>query len=929
MCPNMNSPAFEPTDEQKAIIKTDEDTMVVSNPGTGKTFTLALKVMELLQSKVEPEDILCITFTEKAQKEMFEKISSLAKERKIPISKILKIKIHTFHSFALRYLKEVGLISGNIIGNNFLRFSILESFVANQALNYPKGYIISDIVPKVENAMRYMKNFGVTPDKIDLDDAEDELEKLHDESRSSFTMSEMKAFLRYFVEAYKHYEDSKAHNADIDFADLLLMFVEKFHGAKIPYVLVDEMQDMNKTEAEMVKSIVGKRLFLVGDAKQAIFGFQGGSIKNFEDFTQTCKRLFLSENWRSTKEILDYSKNYFLSSTGQKASYEEELKKFSSARKGSVPKVFSTVGYLSKILCLIEENKGKEIGIITRTNKQIIEISKHLDINNIEYTATSSQATSLDARKSTITFIKALISNNSADKVAATFTAFSPYSLREAFDFSAALMKKDYKQIAKINLGTADLTRDSIDRLFLEKIYPLCVSKGSEWFTTAVSIRSQIDEYLTVSNPTLEALLDFLAIGEEVEVERSKKAEITLSTVHKAKGREFDIVIALPSSSTHPYSYIDTIVTSIFKSKGIDLQDEIIEESIRVNFVAFTRAKKKLNIITDLTHVDNFHWNENLSDLEVDAVTDKNISSVLDYHLTEAYSLFLGGKFTEAEKLLKGEDPWLMERIISYFNNVDHFSWSSVTTKTDELLMKNILGVNSYNRKFGMGSSDGTKFGNEVHPAFEKILKNKAKPEDYSDDVKKALENGLAVLKDLEKEYPGLKLVGTEVKVKLPLKSLVKYKDDDLTFKGKIDALYKHDSGYLEVDWKSSKNDSDTDVTVYKRQLSVYKKMYSIDMKIPEDEIKTCLVYVALRGNISTGRFGRSKYIGSRDAQVFKTFEKHLQKVLEWRKDPKKFIKEFIDVQVQEPLILILQQKLKKEIKALMTKPKKPKSKKS
>ena len=60
---------------------------------------------------------------------MFEKISLKAKEEKIPISKILKIKIHTFHSFARRYLMEVGLISGNIIGNNFLRFSILESFV--------------------------------------------------------------------------------------------------------------------------------------------------------------------------------------------------------------------------------------------------------------------------------------------------------------------------------------------------------------------------------------------------------------------------------------------------------------------------------------------------------------------------------------------------------------------------------------------------------------------------------------------------------------------------------------------------------------------------------------------------------------------------------------------------------------------------------
>ena len=105
--------------------------------------------------------------------------------------------------------------------------------------------------------------------------------------------------------------------------------------------------------------------------------------------------------------------------------------------------------------------------------------------------------------------------------------------------------------------------------------------------------------------------------------------------------------------------------------------------------------------------------------------------------------------------------------------------------------------------------------------------------------------------------------------------------------------------------------------------------MYSIHKKIPEDKITTCLTYVALRGNISTGRFGWSKYIGSRDAQVFKTFEKHLQKVLEWRKDTKKFIKEFLEVQVNQPLILILQHKLKKELRHRKTKPKKPKSKKS
>ena len=73
MSSNMKNRLPEPTDEQKAIIKTDKDTMVVANPGTGKTFTLALKVMKLLQSNVEPEDILCITFTERHKRKCLRK----------------------------------------------------------------------------------------------------------------------------------------------------------------------------------------------------------------------------------------------------------------------------------------------------------------------------------------------------------------------------------------------------------------------------------------------------------------------------------------------------------------------------------------------------------------------------------------------------------------------------------------------------------------------------------------------------------------------------------------------------------------------------------------------------------------------------------------------------------------------------------------
>ena len=101
---------IELTDEQKASVETEEDAIVVSNPGTGKTTTLSAKVVKLLEDGVKPEDILCITFTVKAKKEMFDAIR-LRSAGKFPVSDIMKINIHTFHSFAFDYLTDSGFIS--------------------------------------------------------------------------------------------------------------------------------------------------------------------------------------------------------------------------------------------------------------------------------------------------------------------------------------------------------------------------------------------------------------------------------------------------------------------------------------------------------------------------------------------------------------------------------------------------------------------------------------------------------------------------------------------------------------------------------------------------------------------------------------------------------------------------------------------------
>jgi DNA helicase II / ATP-dependent DNA helicase PcrA len=879
--------------EQQDIINSKKDTIVVSNPGTGKTTTLSLKVIKLLEEKVNPEDILCITFTEKAKKEMFDAIYEKGKG-KFSDSDIMKINIHTYHSFAYNYLLDAGLISGDIVGNNLMRFSILNSFKKNKALNYGKGYIIDTIVPKTENSIRYIKSFGITPDKINLKKATTKLEEIFDEKSSTYTIEELKSFLKYFIEAYKDYEKSKCQA--VDYSDMLLMFKEKFHGNKFKYVLVDEMQDMNEIEAE-IATMVSENLFLVGDAKQAIFGFQGGSVKNFQKFMKTCETKMLSINRRSSQQILDYSKEHFLKGTAYKEMFEKELSVFKSFGTGEIPKVVSTSAHLSKILEVIEENQDKSVGIITRTNGQIIKISKFLDSNNIEYSSTSSQASAKQAKIEIQSFIKGLLSDRMEDKISATFTIFAPYSLKEAFEFSKAFKAKEFEKLSKIKSWGLKLQREDLDQMFGDIILPMCISKGAEWFSSAMTVKDEIDEYLAFETPTLEGLFDFISIGEESYMEQRSKSKITLTTVHKAKGRAFDVVVYIPSNSRKT-SFIDNITKSILSSSDIQVESELTEESLRVDFVAFTRAKEKLIVIADDKESKSYHI-EDLSDIEVDDAKDVLVATKLNNRLSEAYSLFIAKRFDDSEKLLVGEDEWLKEYIENYFASVDHFSYSSIKTNPYEFLTKNIINIPQY--------FTATDFGSQVHKALENILTGKTKIGDYQDDVSRATQNGLDAVEELKKEYPGLKIDSTEKHLKVLLSSLTDY-EGKMQFTGYIDAVFKHDAGYLIVDYKTDKKSNYA--SEHKRQLAVYKKMLAGLEGISEDQISTCVVFVALRDNINTGKFDSEISKGTRD--VFATFEGHLKKVLEWKKDPKKFIAALLEEKNEESLYLAVKEKLTK-----------------
>ncbi len=878
--------------EQQDIINAKTNTIVVANPGTGKTTTLAFKVLKLLDDGVNPDNILCITFTTKAKKEMFETIHCYGKG-KFTDAKLLRVNIHTFHSYAHSYLVEKGLMSDKVVENDFLQFSILNSFERTHALNYSKKYIITDMVPNTASALAYIKTFGITPDDIDIQSASAILEENH--TSTTYSVEEAKAFLEYFVQAYRDYEQSKA---DMDYSDMLLTFIKKFQGEKFEYVLVDEMQDMNGIETEIVR-LVAKNLFLVGDPKQAIFGFQGGSIKNFTKFADSCNTVFLSANMRSTLQILDYSKSYFLRSVKDAAGFSKELDNFNSSKTGDMPQIIATAAPLSTILNIIEKNSEGTIGIITRTNVQIEEIAQFLDLNSIEYSTTSSPATTAAAKDEICRFLRGLLNDRPEDMILAAFTVFSPYTLKEAFEFSRAF--KSDRVPDGIKLWKCDLQRRNLDNLFDEVILPISISRGPEWFTASISVKQKIDKYLTFDTLTLDGLLDYIMVGQESRIEQNTKSKITLTTVHKAKGRDFDVVIYVPSAAKR-IRFVDGIAKSILISHGIGMWDELEEESLRADFVAFTRAKENLVVITDTKKIQNYHV-EGLSELKLDDSVDESVPTRLNHRLSEAYSLFVAGKQSDAAALLQQQDPWLRDLITDYFENLDHLSYSSIKEDPYEFLQYDIVNIPHY--------SVGMEFGSDVHAAMRLVLGNPAEFDRIKNDkIKRAVQNGLDAINDLKRDYSGLELHHSEMQLDVPLGVMTEWDGEDMTFTGYIDTIFKHDNGYLIVDYKTDKKATYT--SAHRKQIAAYRRMFAKFNDIPEEKIDCCIIYLALRGGINTDKVDRDTATVA--AQSYTVFEKRLQKLLQWKQNPSLFIDALLNHNCTDTLFLAVRNMLDQKV---------------
>ena len=862
-------------DEKMRALQAEGNVLVIANPGTGKTLLLAHKYVQLFRRGVKPEEILCLTYTNKATDEMREAIVRALGEASLE-AELPRIKVTTFHAYALEAIGAQETMS-----NNLLRYAVFRYLVDNKVFNYGEEYLLGYVVPKVEDSIRYLKSFGVMPDDINLSGVQALLSDY-----GSVTKQEMDRYAEAFIEIFRRYESVKAGKG-IDYADMLLQFMRLRKKPHFRHALVDELQDASAIEADMVLQSCDE-FFVVGDKKQAIFAFQGGSIVNFRKFEASTKPI-LSENFRSTNEILEYARAFFVGRTKDPTAADEmrDLRNREKGR-GPRPKVYNVSGDATvKTACELVQNlrnEGKQVAVIARTNSQIREISQELGRRHVEHSSTYFQASD-EAHAHVVDFLRGILSDDISDIRAAMFTLFFPVRLRDAFSL-AQLEDDELRKELPVRCPEFKRMRDrvkklpDVDELFRDQIVPVAVSYGREYLLAALDLQKAFSESMgALGGADLDSVIAYLKSSEPAADESAREKGVVLTTVHKAKGRQFEAVVYVPQSIRGREDFQDEVVKRILETRGVNVEEELAEEPLRIDFVALTRAKDELHIVTEESQ-DYLNEFAEHGEIELGGVDYTDTSEMA----RRAFNLFVSGQSEEAKQALeRPKNAWLREFVADWFAKLDHVSFTSLPSSAgegaaEEYLVSKVLGVKE--------PSASLETGSQVHEAASAILLGN----EYS--VPKELEpfvgNVRSLIDQIRREYP--EVVAAEQEILVPMEKLVG-EGEGTNFQGRIDAIFRnHGDGYLLVDWKTSR--TDREASLHRQQLQAYRHAYSISAGVPVERIRTAIGFVGLRGAVNLNRVRANLDQRQPRDDVFETFRAKVRKVLQWKRTPDLFLEE-------------------------------------
>ncbi len=586
--------------QKEAVLYNDGPLLIIAGAGAGKTKTLTTKIAYLIEDEnVDPRSILAITFTNKAAKEMKDRLYSIIGD----ISK--KIQVSTFHSFGLKLLREnysvLGFDKNFVIMDSDDSLTVVKKILKD--LNYdPKVYNPRAIRNKISSC----KNELISPKKYE-----------------HYAVSE---YEKVVYQVYEKYEEKLHRNNSVDFDDLLLLPIKLFteyedikekYQELYQYMLIDEYQDTNQAQYILTKLISEKsrKITCVGDDSQSIYSFRGANYKNilnFEKDYKDAKTILLEENYRSTSNILDAANQVIKNNTQRKdknlwtaRGIGEKIKYYRSYNEKDEAQYV-----IRKVKELI--NKGieyKDIAVLYRTNAQSRVMEEEMLKENIPYKVIGSlYFYSRKEIKDLIAYLRIIY--NSKDNVSLLRVINTPkrgIGLKTIDNLTEKADQNNSSIYEAISSGKELEFKNLIEKL-KELSNELTLTELIEKVLDATGLKKELEEEKTLeSEIRLENLEEFKSITKsfeareglisledflleislisDVEEYKNDPNRISLMTIHSVKGLEFDHVFVIGMEE------------GIFPHMNSLIENSDLEEERRLCYVAITRAKDDLHLV--------------------------------------------------------------------------------------------------------------------------------------------------------------------------------------------------------------------------------------------------------------------------------------------------------------------------------------------
>ena len=606
-------------EQLKGVTTDSKYVRVIAGAGSGKTRVLTYRIAHLLANElVLPYQILAWTFTNKAAKEIKERVTKICGEQK-------SLFLGTIHSWCAAFLRrEASYI------NYPKSFSILDeedSLSVMKEVFVNNGFTKSD--PKIKQCIGWISSKKTNGYQYkDIKDNE-------------IPNQELKLFMRMFGEYTQILEDRKS----LDFDDLLLKTIEILRNYDevrnkycryIKYILVDEFQDINDVQFDLITLLMDEEtsLYVVGDPDQTIYTWRGANhriILNLEDSlkeidsTSKVETIILDKNYRSTKEILKASNmliehnNERIKKVLEAVNEDGEKVKFYNARTNK-----EETHYIVSTILDLKKNKNvnlKDIVVLYRANYLTRELETTLSSYRIKYKVFGGQKFFQRKEiKDVLAYFRLLINDlddTAFDRVInVPKRGMGPTTLERIVQASEEMGQTKFSYLRE-NINEAPVTvkqkaslvtmikginelrtkMESIDELFVQELHDFIVNDlgyfnylKEDDDNTWEDRRDNVEELFTslrlqlIDDPTL-TFEEFVnsAMLQSSQDEVSEGDYVSLMTVHTAKGLEYD------------YVFVYSLGEGVFPSQRAVLESRRgIEEERRLAYVAFTRAKKRL-----------------------------------------------------------------------------------------------------------------------------------------------------------------------------------------------------------------------------------------------------------------------------------------------------------------------------------------------